>query len=69
MDGNRLRAWREGRGYTLAEISGLSGYSVPMLSRVERGQRRLSPAAKVLVARRLGVDIAEIFPIIAGVAA
>jgi transcriptional regulator with XRE-family HTH domain len=60
---NRLREWREEQEYTLAELSALTGYSVPMLSRVERGERRPSVNAKVLIARRLGVDLSRLFPV------
>lgn len=34
-----------------------------MLSRVERGERQLAPLTKIQVARRLGVPVAEIFPV------
>ena len=34
-----------------------------MLSRVERGERNLKPAMKVLLARRLGVRVRELFPV------
>jgi transcriptional regulator with XRE-family HTH domain len=34
-----------------------------MLSRVERGERRPSVNAKVLIARRLGVDLSRLFPV------
>lgn len=57
----KLRAWREDAGFSLEEVSGLTGLSPSMLSRVERGQRSLRPRTKVLVARRLGVPVAELF--------
>lgn len=57
-----LRQWREEAGYTLAEVSDLSGYSTAMLSRAERGERTLSPQSKVRLARSLGVSVAELFP-------
>lgn len=58
-----LRAWRLREGYTLADLSGLSGISRSMLSRVERGERRLSPAKKVTLARSVGVTVAALFTV------
>jgi len=55
--------WRGDHGYTLEEVADLTGLSVPMLSRVERGQRSLKPATKVRVARRLGVPIRDLFDV------
>jgi transcriptional regulator with XRE-family HTH domain len=60
---NRLRLWRAEQGLTLEELSDLVGLSVPMLSRVERGQRQLAPLTKVRVARRLGVRVSDLFPV------
>ncbi len=60
---NRLRHWRLQLGYSLEEVSDLSGLSIAMLSRVERGERRLSPKARVTIARRLGVPIRELFDV------
>ena len=54
--------WRQKNRLTLEDISDLTGLSVSMLSRVERGQRHLSLKAKVLLARRLGVRIRDLFP-------
>ena len=59
----KLRAWRTAQGYSLDEVSGLTGVSVPMLSRVENGQRQLAPHTRVVVARRLGVRLAELFDV------
>lgn len=56
-----LRKWRTGQGLTLGEVADLTGFSISMLSRVERGERGLSPRAKVLIARRLEVPIRELF--------
>lgn len=58
---NRLLAWRRERGLSLADVAGLTGYSQAMLSRAERGERVFSAMARVRVARRLGVSIAELF--------
>jgi transcriptional regulator with XRE-family HTH domain len=60
-----LRKWRENRGWTLADASGLTGYSRSYLSRVERGQREPPPAAKVHMARSLGATVADLFPTVA----
>ena len=63
---SNLRQWRTDRGLTLEEISDLTGLSIPMLSRVERGKRRLAPLRRVAVARRLGVRVRDLFPVPAG---
>lgn len=57
-----LRAWREANGISLGELADVTGYSVPMLSRVERGQRHLSALARIRLARALGVRVRELFP-------
>jgi transcriptional regulator with XRE-family HTH domain len=57
-----LRSWRTSNGITLEELSDVTGYSVPMLSRVERGERRLSALARIRLARALGVKVRELFP-------
>lgn len=59
----RFRQWRQRNGLSQAEVSGLCGLSVAMLSRIERGQRRLAPLTKVRVARCLGVPIRELFEV------
>ena len=48
---------------TLEEESDLTGLSVSMLSRAERGDRQLAPLTKVKVARRLGVPIRDLFDV------
>lgn len=59
----KLRMWRTAKGLTLEEISDLDGYSVSMHSRAERGERVFSPEAKVLIARRLGVCVRDLFEV------
>jgi transcriptional regulator with XRE-family HTH domain len=59
--GNRLREWRTNAGFSLSEVAGLTGISVPMLSLAETGQRRFSPHAKIAISRRLGVSLATLF--------
>lgn len=60
---SKIRRWRQHEGLTLAEVSGLTGLSVAMLSLVERGQRQLLPMTRVQVARRLGVPLRELFDV------
>jgi transcriptional regulator with XRE-family HTH domain len=57
-----LRRWRVVQGLTLEEVADLTGVSVPMLSRVERGQRDLAPMTRVRLARLLGVRLGALFP-------
>jgi transcriptional regulator with XRE-family HTH domain len=59
----RLRNWRESAELSLGEVGGLTGVSIAMLSRLERGQRRASPRLKVQMARRLGVQIPDLFEV------
>ena len=57
-----FRKWRKDHGLTLEEVSDLTGYSVAMLSRVERGERNMKPLRRVEVARSLGVSVRDLFP-------
>ena len=50
-----LKDWRTRNGFTLEELSDVTGYSVPMLSRLERGERNISALSRIALARRLGV--------------
>jgi transcriptional regulator with XRE-family HTH domain len=59
----KLRSWRESADLSLGEVGGLTGVSIAMLSRLERGQRRASPRLKVQMARRLGVQIPDLFEV------
>jgi transcriptional regulator with XRE-family HTH domain len=59
---NALREWRERRGWTLAEVSGLTGVSVPHLSQIELGRRQPPPHLKVLIARSVGATVSDLFP-------
>src|SRR6476469_3390185 len=47
--GSRIRALREGMGYSLRDLAERSGVSAPMLSQVERGETSptLSVAGKI----------------------
>jgi transcriptional regulator with XRE-family HTH domain len=60
---SRLREWRIASGYLLQEVADLGGVSESMLSRAERGERVFSPAARVKLARRLGVRVADLFEV------
>jgi transcriptional regulator with XRE-family HTH domain len=57
----RLFMWRNRAGLSLGEVADLTGYSIAMLSRAERGKRVFSPMARVKIARRLGVRVVELF--------
>jgi transcriptional regulator with XRE-family HTH domain len=59
----KLREWRVANDYTLKEVADLAGVSDSMLSLVERGLRNLSPRTRVMVARRLGVPVGELFEV------
>jgi transcriptional regulator with XRE-family HTH domain len=61
MARSRLRSWRLAQGFTLRHVSDLTGLSPAMLSRAERDLRRRSPHAKVLLAKRLRVRVADLF--------
>jgi len=58
---SRLQVWRETHRLTQQELADLTGFSAAMISLVENGHRNLSREGKVILARRLGVAIAEIF--------
>ncbi len=58
---SRLRGWRKEHGLTLEDVADLTGLSVPMLSRAERGERQLAPLKRVAMARRLGVPVRDLF--------
>lgn len=60
---NRLRRWRVENDLTLEDVSGLTGISVSMLSRVERGHKQMAPLTRVRVARRLGAPVADLFEV------
>lgn len=49
----RLRTVRQARGWTLPDLAIATGLSASYLSRVERGERSLSPEARVRLARAL----------------
>lgn len=57
----RFGEWRERSGLTLSEVSGLTGLTVSMLSKVARGEATVAPLTKVSMARALGVDVEDLF--------
>ena len=59
----RLRRWRLEQGFTLEEVADLTGLSIGMLSRVERGERRLRAETKIRIARLLSVRVSDLFEI------
>jgi transcriptional regulator with XRE-family HTH domain len=63
IQATKLRTWRVDAGFTLQDVSDLTGFSTAMWSRAERGLRRFTPATKALIARRLGVRIGDLFEI------
>lgn len=63
MEPNKLAEWCAANGWTLTDAAGLTGYSLSYMSLVANGKRPLSPAAKVMIARRLGARVAELFPV------
>jgi len=59
--GDRLRALRSGRGWTLEELAERSGLSKPFLSRLEGGSRQPSIAAVLTLARVFDVPMGSFF--------
>jgi len=60
---NRLRLWRVESGLTQDEVADLSGLSKAYISRMERGEREPRPLTKVKIARRLGVQVSDLFDV------
>ena len=58
--GPRLRALRQQRGATLADLSGVTGISVSTLSRLESGQRRPTLELLLPLARAHAVPLDEL---------
>jgi transcriptional regulator with XRE-family HTH domain len=56
VDALTLRDCRRAKGYTLDELALLAAISPSVLSRAERGERNLSPHARVRVMRALELD-------------
>ncbi|WP_313750337.1 XRE family transcriptional regulator [Streptomyces parvus] len=58
--GPRLRILREGRGVTLAAVSGATGIAPSTLSRIENGRRRLTLEVVLQLAKEYGVSLDEL---------
>ena len=48
-------------GYSLREVADVTGLSTTTLHGLEHGRRRLTPDAKIQLARRLHTRVAELF--------
>lgn len=59
--GTTLRTLRQQRGWTLAELSRRSGFSIPTLSKVENDRLSLSYDKLIRLSEGLGIDIGELF--------
>jgi transcriptional regulator with XRE-family HTH domain len=59
--GERLRALRQQRGWTLAQVAGRSGLAVSTISKVERGRMSLAYDKFMQLAGGLGVDVGDLF--------
>jgi transcriptional regulator with XRE-family HTH domain len=57
----KLGAWRRRHSLSQGDVATLTGRSVAGISRLERGERGLSPIQAAAFARALGVSLAEIF--------
>jgi len=60
---SKLRAWRIQNDLTLEEVGALTGVSIAMLSKAERGLRNLAPLTRVRMARRLGAPLRDLFEV------
>ncbi|MEV5726157.1 helix-turn-helix domain-containing protein [Streptomyces pharetrae] len=58
--GPRLRALRERRGVTLADVSGATGISPSTLSRIETGRRKPTLEVVLQLAKEYGVSLDEL---------
>jgi len=56
-----LRGLRKQKGWTLSEVSGRTGFSIPTLSKVENDRLSLSYDKLIRLSEGLGVDIAQLF--------
>lgn len=59
----RFAQWVKSNGLTYGEVAAISGISKSMLTRVARGERRLSAVKKIILARRLGVHVSKLFEV------
>ena len=59
--GNRLKKYRQHSGYSLAELSKLSGVSVSMLSKIENGKSQPPVSTYDNIAKGLGISLSQLF--------
>ena len=59
--GRRVRAEREGRGWSLAELAGRAGVSKAMLSKIENAQTSCSLSTLALLAKGFDVPVTSLF--------
>jgi len=59
--GRRVRAEREGRGWSLAELAGRAGVSKAMLSKIERAEASPTAATLSRIATAYGLTMAALF--------
>ena len=59
--GQRIAALRKAKAYTQQTLAEKTGYSVEFISLVERGINAPSVAGCAVVAKALGVSVAELF--------
>ncbi|HEY3786847.1 MAG TPA: XRE family transcriptional regulator [Steroidobacteraceae bacterium] len=64
--GATLRALRKQRGWTLAEVSRRTGFSIPTLSKVENDRLSLTYDKLIRLSEGVGIDIAQLFAPIDG---
>jgi transcriptional regulator with XRE-family HTH domain len=57
----RLRTLRTGRGLSQRELGFFAGCSHVTISRLEKGELRISAGLKVQIARALGVPVQELW--------
>src|SRR5436190_23268632 len=58
--GSRIRALREGMGYSLRDLANRSGVSAPMLSQVERGETSPTLAVADRIAAGLELSLSQL---------
>lgn len=61
--GRRLRELRRARRWTLADVSARTGLAVSTISKAERGLIGLAYDKFLTLARRLDLDVADLFPV------
>lgn len=56
-----LRAWREARGITLQQMADITGYSLSMMSRIERRKVPVNGQAKIKIAKAVKARVSDLF--------